>query len=264
VEDRIKSKRVGKVNICEVFGNFCDGFARRGKVAIDQLSKSQAQTPDLLLNVTELENIDSFGIGVLTENAIQFRKRGLFLGQSKLTEQFSSERIRSVYQILKSRSEVASYFASEFAVHSSEVGVAEECRGFVRLKTVIPAQFFFRDDQEKQQTYFAVVTNLSEGGLYAEFIDSDTEVHAVKVLDPIELKLIEVRMALTPGLKVSGEAKVVHAKRGEGGIGMEFYRLPEDDRSKLVEWLTSQYSNNALDPKNFTGEVQESQGGNSK
>jgi len=264
VDDRIKSKRVGKVNICEVFGNFCDGFARRGKVAIEQLSKSQNQAPDLFLNVSELEGVDSFGVGVLTESAVHFRKRALLLGQSKTADQFvATERIRSVYQILRSRSEAASYFSSEFAERASEAGEGEERRGFVRLRTVIPAQFFLPGAQEKQRTYFSVVTNLSESGLYAEFIDSDTEVTAVKELDPLELKLLDVRLALTPGLKISGEAKVIHAKRGEGGIGMEFYRMSEQDRSKLVDWLTSQYSENALDSKSFSSEVQESQGGNS-
>lgn len=263
MEDRIKSKRVGTVNICEVFGSFCDEFARRGRVAIDQLSKSPLQAHDLFLNVTELQSIDSFGLGVLAESAVHFRKRGLFIGQCKASGQFTSEHIRNVYQILKNRSEVASYFAAEFAARSSDMAEGEERRGFVRLKTVIPAQFLLPGTQEKQRPYFAVVTNLSEGGLYAEFIDSDTEVHAVKELDPLELKLIDVRLALTPGLKISGEAKVIHAKPGEGGIGMEFYHLSENDRSKLVEWLTRQYSENALDPKNFSGEVQESQGGNS-
>lgn len=263
MEDRIKSKRVGKVNICEVFGNFSGGFARRGKAAISQLSKSPIQSPDLFLNVSELESIDSFGVGVLMESAVAFRKRALLIGESKIAEKFSFESIRSVYQILNTRSEAAAYFSSEFAAHLEDSGEGEERRGFVRLRTVIPAQFFLQDSKERRQAYFAVVTNLSESGLYAEFIDSDTEVNAVKELDPMELKLIEVRLALTPGIKVSGEAKVVHARRGEGGVGMEFYRLPENDRTKLVDWLTCQYSENALDSRGFSGEVQESQGGNS-
>lgn len=262
MNDRIKSKRVGQVNICEVFGNFCDGFARRGRAAMGQLAQSQKNGTDLLLNISQLTGIDELGFIALRESAARFRKRAiLYSPSSPAADQINGSNLKSVYHVLKTRSEAAAYFGEEFAVRGADVCDGDERRGFVRLKTIIPAQFVVPGAEGKKMAYFAVVTNLSEGGLYAEFIDSESEVNAVKNLDPLELKLIQVQLALTPGVHVLGEAKVVHAKEGEGGVGMEFYRIPDPDRNKLINWLTEQYAEKVSDPKDSSGDVQESQGG---
>lgn len=258
MDDRIKSKRVGKVNICEIMGNFRDGFARRGKAALSQLAQAHQQTPDLFINVSELESIDAYGIEVLAETAQRFNKKAVLLGKFKPE---TEQRLGQFFQIVQSPVDAAQYFSREFAAQPANLIEVEERRGFVRLKTVIPTQFYLRDAQDVRETFFAVTTNLSEGGLYAEFIDSETEVNAVKRLDPLELKLLNVELALTPGLIVSGEAKVVHVKRGEGGIGMEFYRFSDEDRLKLTEWLGREFIEGSASQQ-VKNVQQEFQGGN--
>ncbi len=236
--DRIKSKRVGRVNICEIYGDFRDGFARRGKAALAQLAQG-LQTPDLLLNLKDLENADRFGLDVLRECGAYFRKSALLIAGAPLEANPDAQNLTQKYHVAKNLCEAASFFQRELAEAMPGQIEGDERRGFVRLPVILPAKFHAHE-QETPGDYFAVVTNLSEGGLYAEFIDSGTETSAAKNLDPFELKLLDVELVLTPDVCVKAGAKVVHAKKGEGGLGMEFYQFPAGDKDKLLEWLSRQ------------------------
>lgn len=239
MNDRIKSKRVGRVNICEIYGDFRDGFARRGKAALSQLAQG-IHTPDLLLNLKELQNLDAFGFDVLQESGSFFRKRALILSQPPFAAPLDTRKLAEKFHIAKNWMEASRYFSREFAELAPGAVEGDERRGFVRLPVVLPAQFRAHSTQEKDKTYFAVVTNLSEGGLYAEFIDSDTEGAAAKDLDPFELKLLDLELALAPDVSIKAGAKVIHAKAGEGGIGMEFYQFQPGAKEKLMDWLSRQ------------------------
>ncbi len=240
MEDRIKSKRVGKVNICEIFGNFRDAFARRGKVAITQLA--QQQTADLLLNVTGLTDIDEFGTAILMETAPAFRRSALLAEPSRLSGKLDFIRLGRKFQVMTHPAEAATSFSNEFAELPAGFVDGEERRGFVRLKTALPAQFKPHDKSVPGPAYFAVITNLSENGLYAEFIESEAETLAVKNLDPMELKLLDIKIVLPKLVAIDARAKVIHVKKGEGGIGMEFYHFAGGDRQKLAGWLAQSFA----------------------
>ena len=245
MEDRIKSKRIGKVNICEIFGNFRDSFARRGKTALAQLAQTQQETPDLLLNVSGLTDIDDCGTQALLDTAKCFRRSALLTESSRLSGKLDFVRLGRKFQVLMHPAEAATSFANEFAELSPELTEGEERRGLVRLKTALAVQFAPHDKNIETPLYLAVVTNLSENGLYAEFIDSETESFAVKNLDPMELKLLNVKIILPKLVAIEARAKVIHVKKGEGGIGMEFYHFAGGDRQKLGDWLAQSYAANS-------------------
>ncbi len=246
MEDRIKTKRVGKVNICEVFGSFRDGFAWRGKADMAQMAqRQQAKAPDLLLNVKGLTDIDDFGTEVLLETAQSFHRSALLSDRSRLAGKLDFVRLGRKFQVMTHPAEAATSFAHEFVDLPAELPEGEERRGLVRLKTALAVQFSPHDKTVEAPLYFAVVTNLCENGLYAEFIDSETESFAVKNLDPMELKLLDVKIILPKLVSVEAQAKVIHVKKGEGGIGMEFYHFAGGDRQKLGDWLAQSFIANS-------------------
>ena len=237
--DRIKSKRVGRVNICEIYGDFRDGFARRGKAALMQLAQG-LNTPDLLLNLKELKTADGYGLDVLQESGVNFRKSALLVESAPLEGKLDLGKLGQKFHLAKNLFEAASFFRRELAELAPGQVDGDERRGFVRLPVILPAKFRASVQQDQVLDYFAVVTNLSAGGLYAEFIDSDTECIASKNLDPFELKLLDLELDLSADVRVRAGAKVVHVKKGEGGIGMELYRFHAGDKEKLMEWLSQQ------------------------
>ena len=252
MNDRIKSKRVGRVNICELYGDFKDGFARRGKAVLTQLAQGQ-NPPDLLLNLRELDRADAFGAAVLAESSALFRKKALLLNPATPKENLDIERLTQKFHRVSDAADAAEYFSREFAELQPGAADGEERRGFVRLPVILPARFQQHGGSATAPHYFSVVTNLSEGGLYAEFIESDVEAAATKSLDPLELILLDLRLALAPDVVVEAGAKVIHVKQGEGGIGMEFYRFKPGDKEKLMDWLARQLESSQVVSKAPTG-----------
>jgi len=260
VNDRIKSKHVGQVNICEISGDFRSQFARRGKVALAQLAHG-TKTSDLFVNLCALQGIDAFGLDVLVESSSHFLKSALLFENSPAKGNLDRSKLEPTFHFVRDCLEAADYFSSEFAKLQPGVVDGEERRGFIRLPTVLPAQFTKHDGADKSRTFFSVVTNLSEGGLYAEFIDSDTETCAAKNLDPLELILLDLRLVLAPGVVVKAGAKVLHTQKDGGGIGMEFYQFHPGDKEKLMEWLARQVEGGKAFSETQTGLRTDFQGG---
>jgi len=232
VQSKIKAKKVGSVQICEVFGDFQGAFARRSAAALGQLAKSGA-TParSLLMNISKIGNIDENALQSLVDLNKSFVKKAVISSDPAVKQAVAAKQIDAFTNV----EQAAAFFQRELA-ELADGGAEDERREFVRLDTILPAYFKAKDDPAGAE-YFAVVTNLSEGGFFAEFVQSTAEEEALKKFNPMELKLMSVRLKFQDGTEVAGDAKIIHARQGEGGVGMEFYGLDPQAREKLRDWL---------------------------
>ncbi len=230
----MKTKRVGSVQICEIQGAFQGAQARRGAASLERAAKTGAiATPYLCLNMHDVSSIDETAIGVVSELNRIFKKKAIVTAKNGCLQSAGTR--FAPFTMLSSVPEAADLFAAELAEPAENLD-ADERRGFIRLNTILPA-FFQLKCGTSAAPYFAVVTNLSEGGLYAEFLDSETEAQSLQKLNPLELQLMEVRLHFPGHCEIKADAKIIHAKPGEGGVGMEFYGLEKSARETLIHWL---------------------------
>jgi c-di-GMP-binding flagellar brake protein YcgR len=142
--------------------------------------------------------------------------------------------------IFEKEREAIGYFNRELAVDAG--GYRPERRRFPRIKTALAAEVEFKSHGDS--FYFeVVVTNLSEGGLYAEFLDSRAEELARRTLDPFDLKLLTVEIWLPNEERVLAEGKVLRSETEASkatGVALEFYEVGEEDKTKLKRFLEEQ------------------------
>ncbi len=237
MENKIKAKRVGDVNIFEICGELTGAFAVRGQEAI-QKSIQTNKKKSLLFNVQDLIAIDDLGVNAILQNAGMVRKSALLAGHCPVVSAIQRKDTSKRLPVLKNEAEVTNFFRLELAAPSLEEQFYPERRQFIRLTTVLPLHFWYQtEDNAQRMEFFAVVTNLSEGGLFAQFIESVSEEAAKKMLNPYDLKLLYFRIGLLGEEPLSLRGKIIHNNNSEGGIGVEFYDIDDENKIRMRDWI---------------------------
>ena len=86
-----------------------------------------------------------------------------------------------------------------------------------------------------------MVVNLSETGLFAEYIDLEGARESQAIVNPYDLTMLNLEIKLPNRTIVAVQGKVVRRKLdGEQvGIGIEFYEVDEANASRLKMFLAS-------------------------
>lgn len=233
---KVLFRKVGEVDVIELKGFVCEPWARRtGEQMTEILNGNPAQ--GLLLNMREVAKVDDEGAGIILETARKSQKSGI-LGRN-LPVHYVVERMEDgdPVRIFPGNKDAVNYFSRELALAGEEI--QKERRHCPRIQTALPVEFELKDF-EAPFFFEAVVTNLSEGGLYAHFLDFEMEELAGRTLNPFDLKLLEIRLSLLGGLEVTTEGKVLREdeeRPGVRGAALEFYQLKASDLSLIRNFL---------------------------
>ena len=115
----------------------------------------------------------------------------------------------------------------------------DEKRKYARIHTALPLIFTCKGSNEETFRFHAVVTNLSEGGLFAEYLNLEDATKSQALVNPYELKMLDLEIKLLEGSAIVAKGKVVRRKLdGEQvGIGIEFYNIDEENKHKVKLFL---------------------------
>lgn len=234
--NKIKSKSIGQVRIFEIFGNFSGAFAQKGEEAIRTASRNRV-LPCAFFNLSGTKEMDHLGASAIAQNLEYFSKAGVLIEDGRLQEAFRALLPNETQvKVFQDEFEVSDYFSKEFAEGSRLDDGYRDRRQFVRLRTVLPIKFWL--DQSNTKEFFAVVTNLSEGGLFAEYIHSRFEDDSLRWLTPAGPNLdICLYLELDKVLRCKG--RVVHGEPFEWGVGMEFLGLDDLDKNRIRDWISA-------------------------
>ncbi|MBI4971886.1 MAG: PilZ domain-containing protein [Candidatus Omnitrophica bacterium] len=231
---QIINRKVGEVEILDLKGDFVGPWAIRGKEDIQRFVET-TKPRNLLINLKDVETIDSLGVKAIIDNLGGGIKSGIVSGNYSVVEMFSRLVPTTEIRFLKDEDEVVHFFAEELVKERTGLPPVEEKRKFPRLKTAFPLEFTFIDGEGEQMVFRAIVTNLSEGGLYAEYLDLEPSSANPKKIDPYDFKMLEMKIKLDDDSEIHGEGKVVRTDLdGEQmGIAIQFYRISDEDRANI-------------------------------
>lgn len=237
MENKIKAKRVGDVNIFEFQGEFKGDFATRGEEAMRQVLANNRKK-NVLFNLQGLSRMDQQGIAAILHSAQSAQKSAIYTDVDELLEPIKNQDQQNKMAYFVDKDNVAYYFSREFAAPSFDEYLNPERRRFIRLASSLPTHFWFEDEGGKLFRYFAVVTNISEGGLFAQFIESVSEEGIKKNLNPYDFQLIHIRVGMQQNDDpLDAIGKLIHGNIREGGIGIEFYDMDVKNRERLSNWI---------------------------
>lgn len=239
----IQNKNVGTVNIFEFSGSLRDVNAVEADQSIQNILRHKRRTP-VFLNASHLESLDKTGLQTLLKTSRVADKCG-FLTTDYIWELIVQEcyDIDQTMMPLKNIRDAAFFFAKEFAAKPQiEQTWGNERRKFKRLKSILPIELTL-DGKFSAKKFFAIATNISEGGILAEFIESDSESEVLFSVDPMDLYFFNMTLWLDPATSMLLKGKLAHSDSANGTIGIEFYGLDSKLRKMIQQFI--------LDDKNF-------------
>jgi len=237
----LTSRKIGDVDIFEIHGIYSSPWVRKIERDINEFREAHP-CRGTVFNLREMVKVDDPGVQSLLSLARNHKKSG-FWGHN-LSAYFIAEHMnpQEPIPIFEDGEEVVRFFAKEFADQTTAPAI--ERRQFPRLQTALPVaieasnfgQFF---------NFEAVITNLSEGGLFAYFMDSATEGLAHRILDPFDLKMMRLNLSMGKGKKLAVQGKLLRSGDDfskEPGMAVEFYDLSLLNRQEIQRYLDGERS----------------------
>jgi len=232
---QMQVRRIGKVHVIDFRGEVAGPWAMRARQSLSHLLSNQ-MIENLLIDLRDLKTVDSLGAKAIIDPIGENTKCGLVAGRGSVMDMFQHIDLKDRVKILNSENDVLDFFGQEFVEQGKELEA--EKRAHQRIKTALPLEFSWTDEDGREIWFHAIVTDLSEGGLFAEYLDlAEAELVGQKI-DPYDFKMLQLVVKL-PGLgELHAKGKVVRTTwHDQIGLGIEFYQLKEDDRIKLRQFL---------------------------
>ncbi|MBI4387951.1 MAG: PilZ domain-containing protein [Candidatus Omnitrophica bacterium] len=234
---QIQKRHIGRIRIIDVKGNLIGPWAMRVRSEIQSLVvNNTAAARVIVFNLALLQDIDSLGVKALFDDLPADSEAGLLNGRLSVMDMIQSVSVSAKVHLFKDEEELVEYFGKYLV---SDDAVTDEHRRFSRINTALPLKFKCLEMQGKMAEFSAVITNLSEKGLFAEYIDLEDARESQSIVNPYDLKMLDLEIKLPNRHVVSAKGKVVRRKLdGEQvGIGIEFYELDEINRERLKTFL---------------------------
>lgn len=228
-------KKLGAVNIFELKGSLSGACAVEFGDQVKEI-KDSSPADGTLVNVRGVRETDAAGVQTV-QKALEGREKRAVWGRN-LSSYFLQKKISGeTLPVFETSHQVVEYFQKEFATAGE--GIPKERRKFPRIEMSLPIEFGIKGSNEPFR-FEGVVCNLSEGGLYAFFLESDMEEMAARLLNPFDLKLLVMRLTLSRSEDFTAEGKVVRIENLQGherGVGLEFYHLNDRGLRQIRAFL---------------------------
>jgi len=234
---QITRRRIGSVVILDIKGELVGPWALKAKDNIAQLMSEHIDT--LIINLKELSTVDSLGVKAIAENLNPHARNAIISGRISVMDMFSRLKVLNDIKVFQDEDAIIEYFGKEFVENPKKPPFVEK-RAHNRLRTAIPLEFWYETEDGKKIVFKAIITDLSEGGLLAEYLDLETVDNAHRELDPYDLAMLELKIKLPEHDYIYASGKVLRTIiAGEQlGLGIEFYRIDENDRQTIRSFLT--------------------------
>lgn len=232
---QISRRRIGSVVILDIKGELVGPWALKARESISSLMSDDI--PNLIINLKELGTVDSLGVKAISENLSSDSRNALICGRLSVMEMF--ERLKALHdiEVFEDENAVIDFFGKEFVSPVDEL--FEEKREHDRLKTAIPLEFTYTDVTEHQMAFKAIVTDLSRGGLFAEYLDLETFDNASKKIDPYDFKILDLKIKLPGHDYIYAKGKVLRTviSGDQLGLGIEFYEIDPKEQDVIDSFL---------------------------
>lgn len=231
---QVIQRRIGRLDLLDIKGDLVGPWAVRVHQEINSMiHKSKGA---LVLNLKLTETMDSLGAKAIVENLVTRERSGIIRGSSQVMDTIKAYPTKQCLNVMDDEDELVKLFGKEMA-ETCELVVDK--RHFRRIKTALPLTFSCRDKKGNDLQFRAIITNMSEGGLFAEFLDLEDVSKSEAIINPYELSLLKLQISIPGNNPVEADGKVVHV-RADGnqiGIGVEFYRIEAAPKKVIKQFI---------------------------
>ena len=190
----------------------------------------------VILNVQKIKSLDELGIRKLIAAFLRPRKSAIYGASELLQHQFEDTYLPGSIKICPTEKEVAEDLGP-FLLQRDEIGhvlgekdhlddgprVGKELerRRSKRMHVAIPLELTFHPSGKEPFVTRGISTNISEGGIFVEYLDLDA-LEKVEALNPIEGTTLDIQILPSSNFPESYQLQGVVRRRDlrRGGLGL--------------------------------------------
>ena len=230
---QIGQRKIGSVVIVDIKGPLSGSWALRGQGRLSQMLEA-ARDEKVVLNLRGVTGIDTLGAKSLFESVSSEKEAGVVYGNSGVRDFINRFPESKRFRMFRDEAEIISVLGQDLV---SGVNSKEQ-RTSLRMQTALPLEFEYEKEGEKIR-FRAIITNLSEGGLFAEYIDLKIAEESLNQLNPYDLKILDLKLLFPNKKPIHVKGKVVYRKLdGEQvGIGLQFIQIGTKEQQEIRRFL---------------------------
>jgi hypothetical protein len=190
----------------------------------------------VIMNLQKVESMDEIALRRVTAVLLRPQRSLIYIPDGGVRKMFDSTHMPNNIKLCKNEEEVAASFGSFLFVKDKayEIPIDEtmprppqtgmERRRSKRIRVAIPVRLFCKMKDGSNLEVKAIATNVSQGGLFAEFLDLDAPDYSKMQ----GLEGSQVRVEVAPNdtfkeeLKVPGKINRFELLKKQYGIGVQF------------------------------------------
>ncbi len=231
---QISKRQIGTVAILDVKGALTGPWALRSREFLGR-ELALCDAKKIVLNMRPTVDLDTLGARTLFECIPQGKEIGVLRGKSGVMELIDRLDRKKDFRQFQDEKELATLFGEDFLQEPQK-----NDRRAPRLRTAFPLEFFYERESDRFK-FKAVVTNLSESGLFAEYIDLETAEESLIRLNPYDFNVLHLTLFLPKRKTIHTQGKVAH-RRMDGdqvGIGIQFLDVDSKDQQEIKRFLNA-------------------------
>lgn len=165
----VSRRVIGKVNIFDLMGTISGERSQSVRPYIEGYIR-ECHFNSVIVNVQSLQSIDEEKAQSVLDVLKIPKKAALFFDSPTFIENSFHVQDQSKVKLCRSQKQVLSYFGRDLVENDKTVEIDERRKG-KRIKTALDAHINFVDKDNMVIHSEAIITNLSEHGLFAEYLN---------------------------------------------------------------------------------------------
>lgn len=232
---KLEQRQIGRVHVFDVSGSLAGERAAEIIEKVDHTIQKK-KLKRVILNLQEATDLDEIMGRKLIASMIRPQRSLIYGANDKLRSFFSSSYLPRNVTLCSTETEVADVVGSFLFEKDKDIGLPKEQevvkteyglerRRKKRIRVAIPIEIEFTLPEGKVVHSKAIATNISQGGLFAEYLDLDSSLE-VSQLGSLESNKVTVIVPPNDNfpeqVRIPGCVKRIELLKRQVGMGIQF------------------------------------------
>lgn len=232
---KLEQRQIGRVHVFDLFGSLTGEKSYEVIEKIDHTIQKK-KLKRVILNLQEVQDLDELTARRIVASLIRPQKSLLYCASDRVKEFFNASYLPHNIKMCANEAEVADAVGSFLFEKDKDIGIPKEQENIKneyglerrrkkRIRVAIPIQIEFDTPEGKRIYSKAIATNISQGGLFAEYLDLDSSLE-VSQLGNLESNKVTVIVPANENfpeeVRIPGCVKRIELSKRQVGMGIQF------------------------------------------
>ena len=232
---KLEQRQIGRVHVFDLFGSLT---GERSYEVIEKIDHTiqKKKLKRVIVNLQEVQELDELAVRKIIASLIRPQKSLLYCADEKLRAFFQNGYLPHNVKLCANDTEIAESVGSFLFEKDKDIGLPKEQETFKneyglerrrrkRIRVAIPIQIEFETKEGKKIYSKAIATNISQGGIFAEYLDLDSSLEVSQISDLESNKVLVIVPAnenFPEEVRIPGCVKRIELAKRQVGMGIQF------------------------------------------